>query len=40
MVSGIPGAGDRLGDEPHLDDASPWSFSVVLVLPLAPLEEP
>ncbi len=36
MVTGIPDAGDRFGDELFLDDASPWSFSVVLVLPLAP----
>lgn len=35
MVTGIPGAGDRLGDELYLDDASPWGFSLVLVLPLA-----
>lgn len=36
MVSGIAGAGDRFGDELYLDDASPWSFSVVLVVPIAP----
>lgn len=36
MVSGIPDGGDRFGDEIHLDDASPWSFSVVLVAPIAP----
>lgn len=36
MVTGIPGAGDRFGDEVFLDDASPWSLSVVLVAPLAP----
>lgn len=35
MVTGIPDAGDRLGDELFLDDASPWGFSLVLVLPLA-----
>ncbi len=33
MVSGIPVAGDRLGDELYLDDASPWSSSTVLVVP-------
>lgn len=36
MVTGIPRAGDRFGDEVFLDDASPWSLSFVLVLPLAP----
>lgn len=36
MVSGIPDAGDRFGDELFLDDASPWSFSFVLVIPLTP----
>lgn len=36
MVSGIPDAGDRFGDEIYLDDESPWSFSVVLVVPIAP----
>lgn len=35
MVTGIPDAGDRIGDELFLDDASPWGFSVVLVVPLA-----
>lgn len=39
MVTGIPKKGDtfpELGIQ-YLDDASPWSFSVLLVLPLAPL---
>lgn len=36
MVSGIPDAGDRFGDEVFLDDESPWSFSIVLILPLTP----
>lgn len=36
MATGIPRAGDRLGDELFLDDASPWSFSLVLVVPLVP----
>lgn len=35
MVTGVPRAGDRLGDELFLDDASPWSLSLVLVVPLA-----
>jgi hypothetical protein len=30
-------AGDLVGDELFLDDASPWSASLVLVMPLAPL---
>lgn len=36
MVTGIPGAGDRLGGERFLDDASPWSLSFVVVIPVAP----
>lgn len=36
MATGIPRAGDRLGDDLFLDDASPWSFSLVLVIPLVP----
>lgn len=34
---GLPRAGDRFGDELYLDDASRWSFSLVFVVPLAPL---
>jgi hypothetical protein len=34
---GLPRAGDRLGDELFLDNASRWSFSTVFVIPLAPL---
>ena len=37
VATGLPKAGDVIGDERLLDDASPWSFSVVVVLPLAPL---
>ena len=37
VATGLPKAGDVIGDERFLDDASPWSFSVVVVLPLAPL---
>lgn len=37
LVTGRPRRGDRLGDELFLDDASPWSFSILLVVPLAPL---
>jgi hypothetical protein len=35
LATGLPRAGDVLGDEIYLDDASPWSLSLVLVLPLA-----
>ena len=38
LVTGLPKAGDLIGDELFLDDASPWSLSLVLVLPLAPLD--
>ena len=37
VATGLPKAGDVIGDERFLEDASPWSFSVVVVLPLAPL---
>jgi hypothetical protein len=37
MVTGIPQTGDLVGDELFLDDASPWSASLVFVMPLAPL---
>lgn len=37
LATGLPQAGDTVGDELFLDDASPWSLSLVLVLPLAPL---
>lgn len=39
VATGLPRAGDvgRLGEEQYLDDASPWSLSFVLVLPVAPL---
>ncbi len=37
VATGIPRAGDLIGDELYLDDESPWSLSLVLVLPLAPL---
>lgn len=36
LATGRPRAGDMIGDELFLDDASPWSLSLVLVLPLAP----
>jgi hypothetical protein len=37
LASGLPRAGDVIGAERFLDDASPWSASLVLVMPLAPL---
>ena len=36
VATGLPQAGDRVDTILFLDDASPWSFSVVLVLPIAP----
>ena len=38
LATGLPKAGDVIGDERFLDDASPWSLSLVLVLPLAPID--
>jgi hypothetical protein len=37
VATGLPVAGDRIGNELFLDDASRWSFSLVFVLPLIPL---
>jgi hypothetical protein len=37
VATGLPRAGDRIGDERFLDRASPWSLSFVTVIPLAPL---
>jgi hypothetical protein len=37
LATGLPKAGDRIGDELFLDRASPWSLSIVTVIPLAPL---
>jgi hypothetical protein len=37
VASGLPRAGDRFGNVMYLDNASRWSFSLVFVLPLAPL---
>ena len=37
VATGLPKAGDVIGNERFLDDASPWSFSVVGILPLASL---
>ncbi len=38
VATGLPQAGDLIGDELFLDDASPWSLSLVFVFPLAPLD--
>jgi hypothetical protein len=37
VATGLPKAGDRIGGERFLDRASPWSLSIVTVIPLAPL---
>lgn len=39
LATGIPQAGDEmpLGEKIFLTDASPWSLSMVLVIPIAPL---
>ncbi|MPZ18768.1 MAG: hypothetical protein GEV06_12760 [Luteitalea sp.] len=37
VATGLPKAGDRIDGVRFIDDASPWSFSLVFVLPLAPL---
>jgi len=38
LASGLPKAGDVIGDERFIDPASPWSLSFVMVIPLAPLK--
>lgn len=37
LATGRPRAGDVIDGERYLDNASPWSLSLVLVLPIAPL---
>jgi hypothetical protein len=37
VANGLPRAGDRFGNVTYLDDASRWGFSLVFVIPLAPL---
>ena len=37
VATGLPRAGDRVGSIQFVDRASPWSFSVVFVVPVAPL---
>ena len=36
VASGLPRRGDTIDGPRFLDDASPWSFSLVFVLPVAP----
>jgi hypothetical protein len=36
VATGLPRAGDRVDGRVFLDKASPWSFSIVFVLPVAP----
>jgi hypothetical protein len=36
VATGLPKAGDRIDGSRFLDDASPWSFSLVFVLPVGP----
>ena len=37
VATGLPKTGDVIGGERFLDKASPWSLSLVMVVPLAPL---
>jgi hypothetical protein len=37
VATGLPKAGDSIDNVRFVDNASPWSISVVLVLPVAPL---
>lgn len=37
VATGLPKAGDVIGGERFLNNASPWSLSFVMVVPLAPL---
>ena len=37
VTTGLPRAGDRIGGMQFLEKASPWSFSIVFVVPVAPL---
>lgn len=37
VATGVPRAGDELNGERFLSDASPWSFSLVFVIPIAPM---
>jgi len=37
IATGLPKAGDIIDGRRFLDKASPWSFSIVFVLPVAPM---
>jgi len=37
VVTGLPKAGDMVDGRRYIDKASPWSFSLVFVLPVAPM---
>ena len=37
LATGLPRAGDVVGSERFIDDANPWSFSMLMIIPLAPL---
>lgn len=37
VATGLVKAGDYVDGRRYLDDASPWSFSIVFVLPIAPM---
>ena len=37
VATGLPKAGDSIGGVRYIDKASPWSLSLVLVLPIAPM---
>lgn len=37
VATGLPRAGDVIGGERYLDNASRWGFSIVVVFPMAPL---
>jgi hypothetical protein len=37
VANGLPRAGDRFGNVTYLENASRWGFSLVFVIPLAPL---
>jgi hypothetical protein len=37
VTTGLPRAGDIIDGRRFVDDASPWSFSLVFVIPVAPL---
>ena len=37
VATGLPKKGDAIDGRRYLDNASPWSFSLVFVVPVAPL---